>query len=108
MPVRIPVPATLITVGTDAVPCWVVKLARPPEGVITGEVVEFTVMVNAIGEQPLAPLVVIWATIGLVPVFTAVKGSIFPDPLAGKPMDGLSFDQSYMHPVASKSISAVC
>jgi hypothetical protein len=36
------------------------------------------------------------ATIGVVPVLTALNGRIFPVPLAAKPIEGVSFVQLYV------------
>jgi hypothetical protein len=64
--------------------------------------VGFTVMVkvDAVPVQLTPPLVyvgvtVMVATTGAMPVFTAAKDAMFPDPLAAKPIDAVLFVQAY-------------
>jgi hypothetical protein len=67
-------------------------------GLITG--VGFTVMVNVEGVPAqvfpafeIDGVIVIVAVTGEALVFSGVNDGIFPDPLAGKPMAGVSFTQ---------------
>ena len=56
--------------------------------------VGFTVMVNVleVPEHPFANgIIVIVATTGAVPLFTAVKAGRFPTALALNPIEGVSF-----------------
>ena len=56
-------------------------------------------MVNVRGvpaHPPATGVTVIVATTGVVPVLTALNGRIFPVPLAGRPMEGVSFVQLYV------------
>jgi hypothetical protein len=49
--------------------------------------------------QPAAGVTVIVAVIDVVPVFTALKPAIFPEPLAGIPIEVLEFVQVKVAPV---------
>ena len=66
--------------------------------------VGFTVIVNVSGApgQPLAVGVTVTVeTTGAVPVFVALKEAILPEPVAARPIDGVSFVQSYVVPVVA-------
>jgi len=73
----------------------VVNGDRSPEAVSV--TVGSTVMVNIAG-TPLQPVVFVGVTVmvamsGRLPVFMAVNGLILPEPVAGRPMPGVSFTQ---------------
>jgi hypothetical protein len=89
------VPATefgLLSV-TPLVPPLQIVASPDEESVGTG----FTVMVNACGVPGQVTLLKIYcgvtvmvAITGTEPAFTAVKGAMFPDPLAARPIVGSS------------------
>lgn len=66
--------------------------------------VGFTVIIK-LCEGPLQPFadgeIVMSAVAGTVPVFIATKDAIFPVPLAGKPIEGLSFVQLKLVPLTA-------
>ncbi len=52
-------------------------------------------------------MAVMVAVTGVVPLFIALNEAIFPAPLAGRPIPGLSLTQVIALPVPVKSIAAV-
>jgi hypothetical protein len=59
-------------------------------------------MIRKVSLAAVRPLMVavtqIVAVSGVVPVFVALNGAIFPVPEAGKPIEGLSLIQEYVNP----------
>src|SRR6185503_14982675 len=92
------VPETLKLSDAEGVPYTVVSPANVPVALTAVVRVGFTVIVNVTGKPPqpvplLAGVTVMVAITGFVPVLTAVKGVISPDPLAGSPIAGVSLVQ---------------